>query len=238
MPYKHIAAHLNKTDLACRLHYYQIHGNRRKRNLSCSSVPGHFSLEYGHNFPPSPPESASPSIPGSPRMDNAVCISQDIRLPPILPRPSSLAESSHHPFPTAEEARRVPLPPLAVGHAPVPFAHQQQQQRQELRLDTSFTSINSSRNDPSSVDLARLQSIYARHGQAFWGVISAEYGSGASATVLEQAWKASGSCQPVARPITPVDSPMSISSIVGFSAEKPQMWELPMEKVPEEGRNP
>jgi hypothetical protein len=31
---------------------------------------------------------------------------------------------------------------------------------------------------------------------------------------------------------------MSISSIVGFSAEKPQMWELPMEKVPEEGRNP
>lgn len=236
MPYKHIAAHLNKTDLACRLHYYQIHGNRRKRNLSCSSVPGHYALEYGNSFPPSPPESASPSIPGSPK-DSALSISHDIRLPPILPRPSSVAESSPHPFPTADEARRVPLPPLGVGHHQVPFAHHQQQ-RQGLRLDTSFTSINNSWNDPSPVDLARLQSIYARHGQAFWGVIAAEYGSGVSPTVLEQAWKASGSCQPVARPITPGESPMSISSIVGFSGDKPHAWEMPMEKVPEEGRHP
>ena len=39
MPYKHIAAHLNKTELACRLHYHQLsHGStRRKRTTSCSS---------------------------------------------------------------------------------------------------------------------------------------------------------------------------------------------------------
>ncbi|KAI9159040.1 hypothetical protein HJFPF1_07047 [Paramyrothecium foliicola] len=39
MPYKHIAAHLKKTELACRLHYHQLsHGsNRRKRTASCSS---------------------------------------------------------------------------------------------------------------------------------------------------------------------------------------------------------
>ncbi|KAG8426515.1 hypothetical protein J3459_008044 [Metarhizium acridum] len=39
MPYKHIAAHLNKTELACRLHYHQLsHGStRRKRTASCSS---------------------------------------------------------------------------------------------------------------------------------------------------------------------------------------------------------
>ncbi|KAK3374637.1 hypothetical protein B0H63DRAFT_254471 [Podospora didyma] len=39
MPYKHIAAHLKKTELACRLHYHQLsHGsNRRKRTTSISS---------------------------------------------------------------------------------------------------------------------------------------------------------------------------------------------------------
>ncbi|AEO57266.1 hypothetical protein MYCTH_2061546 [Thermothelomyces thermophilus ATCC 42464] len=39
MPYKHIAAHLKKTELACRLHYHQLsHGsNRRKRTTSTSS---------------------------------------------------------------------------------------------------------------------------------------------------------------------------------------------------------
>lgn len=39
MPYKHIAAHLKKTELACRLHYHQLsHGShRRKRTSSVSS---------------------------------------------------------------------------------------------------------------------------------------------------------------------------------------------------------
>ncbi|KAL2195367.1 hypothetical protein P885DRAFT_40319 [Corynascus similis CBS 632.67] len=39
MPYKHIAAYLKKTELACRLHYHQLsHGsNRRKRTTSMSS---------------------------------------------------------------------------------------------------------------------------------------------------------------------------------------------------------
>ncbi|OBT59044.1 hypothetical protein VE04_01045 [Pseudogymnoascus sp. 24MN13] len=41
MPYKHIAAHLKKTELACRLHYHQLsHGsNRRKRTASIPSAP-------------------------------------------------------------------------------------------------------------------------------------------------------------------------------------------------------
>ncbi|KAJ4351946.1 uncharacterized protein N0V89_007291 [Didymosphaeria variabile] len=40
MPYKHIAAHLKKTELACRLHYHQLsHGShRRKRTSSVSSA--------------------------------------------------------------------------------------------------------------------------------------------------------------------------------------------------------
>jgi hypothetical protein len=40
MPYKHIAAHLKKTELACRLHFHQLsHGShRRKRTSSVSSA--------------------------------------------------------------------------------------------------------------------------------------------------------------------------------------------------------
>ena len=40
MPYKHIAAHLQKTELACRLHYHQLSfgTKRRRRTLSVSST--------------------------------------------------------------------------------------------------------------------------------------------------------------------------------------------------------
>src|SRR4051794_15949777 len=41
MPYKHIAAHLKKTELACRLHYHQLsHGSHRRKRTSsvCSNA--------------------------------------------------------------------------------------------------------------------------------------------------------------------------------------------------------
>ncbi|CAK7232115.1 hypothetical protein SCUCBS95973_008153 [Sporothrix curviconia] len=77
MPYKHIAAHLKKTELACRLHYHQLsHGsNRRKRTTSVSSgsstgghspilpasvpSPIHEHAQHPHHTPtPSPPGSS------------------------------------------------------------------------------------------------------------------------------------------------------------------------------------
>ncbi|KAK7749106.1 hypothetical protein SLS62_008501 [Diatrype stigma] len=56
MPYKHIASHLKKTELACRLHYHQLsHGsNRRKRTTSMSS-----GSSAGHS--PILPVAAAPS---------------------------------------------------------------------------------------------------------------------------------------------------------------------------------
>ncbi|KFX99509.1 hypothetical protein O988_03810, partial [Pseudogymnoascus sp. VKM F-3808] len=56
MPYKHIAAHLKKTELACRLHYHQLsHGsNRRKRTASMSSTASTACLS------PPPPSIPSP----------------------------------------------------------------------------------------------------------------------------------------------------------------------------------
>lgn len=237
MPYKHIAAHLNKTDLACRLHYYQIHGNRRKRNLSCSSMPPSLGWEHHVNsLPPSPPESAVTSAPGSPKngIQSMSTAHHDMHLPPILPRASSV-ESTGRPFPSIEEARRVPLPPLAAAR---PQAHpmQHQKQSESLHLDTSYPTINGpyQYHDASHVDMARLHSIYARHGQSFWNAVAAEYAPGTSPAALEQAWRTNSCCQPAGRPITPGESPMSISSIVSLAAEKHNPWELPAGRVPED----
>ncbi|KAK4639915.1 hypothetical protein QC761_700650 [Podospora bellae-mahoneyi] len=114
MPYKHIAAHLKKTELACRLHYHQLsHGsNRRKRTTSTSSG----SSNSGHSPPlhgsiPSPIReqddslSRSASPPGSARsygsisptgiqlpsiMTATASASASPRLPTILPKPASM----------------------------------------------------------------------------------------------------------------------------------------------------
>lgn len=114
MPYKHIAAYLKKTELACRLHYHQLsHGsNRRKRTTSMSSGSsnsGHSpvlqtslgSPIHEHGGAPSrsvsPPMSAGsygstspigiqlPSI-----MSATASTDTSPRLPTILPKPASM----------------------------------------------------------------------------------------------------------------------------------------------------
>ncbi|KAK4131550.1 hypothetical protein BT67DRAFT_152422 [Trichocladium antarcticum] len=114
MPYKHIAAHLKKTELACRLHYHQLnHGsNRRKRTTSISSgsstsgqspiqqtsIPSPI-YEYGGatSRSSSPPEStgsygsASPGGLQLPSIMSATASSNaSPRLPTILPKPTSM----------------------------------------------------------------------------------------------------------------------------------------------------
>lgn len=59
----------------------------------------------------------------------------------------------------------------------------------------------SSSNQP--VDMSRLSAVYNAHRASFWASVAADYGSGVSPTVLEQAWRG-GNTQ---TPITPVGSP-------------------------------
>lgn len=137
MPYKHIAAHLKKTELACRLHYHQLsHGsNRRKRTTSMSS--GSSSTSHSPIMTatiPSPiHESPSRSVspPGSlggygssagvqlPSIMSAGVGSHhnSPRLPAILPKPAnmSLALSASRNYATMQQEHH----------------HQQQQQVQQ-----------------------------------------------------------------------------------------------------------
>ncbi|KAI0148376.1 hypothetical protein GGR57DRAFT_239131 [Xylariaceae sp. FL1272] len=242
MPYKHIAAHLKKTELACRLHYHQLsHGsNRRKRTASVSSGS---STEQSPVLPaivPSPIQQSSPrdETPprtgshesNSPEYHNAIQLprimsanSMSPRLPAILPKPASMSLSTNimspvlnYPTPMPDSARSLSgcsFPqPSPLSHTP------------SLRLDCTLP-------PPSAqVDLPRLQALYGAHRSSFWGAIAAEYGSGVSPIVLEQAWKANMFSAGNQTPITPAPSPNDrdgpydkhdktrISSILGIDA--------------------
>ena len=181
MPYKHIAAHLQKTELACRLHYHQMTfgNNRRRRTSSASSVRSSASLvpnsdscnTFGGRGVRMPPGSSPPSTP---------------RLAEISPRANtseaqlfrnddcddSISTHSSENGPTG----RLP-PPTDIG--------------KNLRLDTAFAMPSDvRRRKKQSIDFARLHSIYAANRHAFWTSIAAQYSTEQyiSPSQLEQAF--------------------------------------------------
>lgn len=175
MPYKHIATHLKKTELACRLHYHQLsHGsNRRKRNTSVSSgSSAHSPVTHTNISSPAQESNSNPSSPGSYTLSPE---SQNVHLPPpvsIIPR---LGSSS---------PQRTLGQPIAI--LPKPSSFRQETSTPPLRLDCA---IPISGPLPTSIDYKCLAYIYERHRAAFWGTIAAEYGQGVDPHVLEEAWR-------------------------------------------------
>ncbi|KAI8625631.1 hypothetical protein F5Y19DRAFT_261733 [Xylariaceae sp. FL1651] len=220
MPYKHIAAHLKKTELACRLHYHQLsHGsNRRKRTTSVSSgsssgqspvlpaiIPSPIHESSSRDV--TPPRSAGSHEPGSPDYQNSIQLPRIMqstnvspRLPAILPKPASMTLTTSMASPALNYP--TPLPDSARSLGPSPFPQPSPLGHTPiLRLDCTLP-------PPSAqVDLPRLQAIYAAHRSSFWGAIAADYGGGVSPIVLEQAWKANMFSAGSQTPITPAPSP-------------------------------
>ncbi|KAJ2905193.1 hypothetical protein MKZ38_006099 [Zalerion maritima] len=226
MPYKHIAAHLKKTELACRLHYHQLsHGsNRRKRTTSVSSgsSTGHSPI-MGTTIPSpihesqsrstSPPGSSGSYGPGSPHgihLPSINAASASPRLPAILPKPASMTlalnaainspSTCGYPTPLAMPSTAGLPPPTACSASfphPPHSASGHGPSTPPLRLDCSIPN-----HQGHQVDMGRLYSAYSAHRSSFWAAIAADYGGDMSPYVLEQAWKTGVSC-----PITPVASP-------------------------------
>lgn len=211
MPYKHIAAHLNKTELACRLHYHQIsHGSgRRRRNASCSSMSSDHSamvmdpvtggiMQRGFRSlsPPESAGSASPNGDGLVRLPSIMHAATPPKLPSILPKPDSM--DMNHGYQSVS---------AGSGFRP------------SLRLETSVPPLyhsgaSSAASSASQVDMARLEYIYNSRKHHFWEGIAAEYGQGISAATAEQAWMSSVICcrQRGHSPITPATSPIGSSN--------------------------
>ncbi|RFU79407.1 hypothetical protein TARUN_2862 [Trichoderma arundinaceum] len=230
MPYKHIAAHLKKTELACRLHYHQLSHNsgRRKRASSVSSVSDRSpdmsaaipSSVHGRHAGPisshrraesysSTSTSSSVADVHLPRIMDS-CASPT-RLPSILPKPMAMSGSLSNGF-NSRYLPRMHEELAHLSHAPFQshgYHHSTPPPPPRMeRLSLSLPSTSA--HTPAHVDLSRLQAIYDAHRDAFWNAIASEYGSNASPAQLETAWKTGACCRgppPLIRPITPAASP-------------------------------
>lgn len=165
MPYKHIAAHLKKTELACRLHYHQLsHGSHRRKRASsvgsttsCSSNQSHgYPMAMDHDaYSQSSRHSSPMSYSGSPYI-----------------RASSVTASPGR----AQHKILLPKPrTLTPRGSPEPY--------NTLRINTEVA------HQPKVVDTDRLRSIYEARRQQFWATIAADYGTDVSPAQLEDIWR-------------------------------------------------
>jgi hypothetical protein len=187
MPYKHIAAHLNKTELACRLHYHQLsHGsNRRKRRGSAAAPAG-----PAHGHPPMTPTALNRrydpmedvSAPSTPKAQ-----SPSTTYAPVSPQ-SAKSVAFHETIDAASppsSAKSLMMRPSNVNLQPVSGG---------LRVEC--------KPRPAPIDRDRLRSIYDAHKVDFWGKIAHEYMPGTDPRSIEDAWKSA-----FAFPLTPAVSP-------------------------------
>ncbi|WEW58905.1 hypothetical protein PRK78_004373 [Emydomyces testavorans] len=156
MPYKHIALHLRKTELACRLHYHQmLYGsNRRRRSESISSIVSSCTTGYGAEERPQDKEPLVPSPPRTPPSEACSLPSSAANSPqcsrlhvPILPKPVSQLHSAHS---------------ATYGYD------------KPLRLDTSFMDKDNHYNQ-LQIDTVRLRGLYDTYRHSFWSHIASEY---------------------------------------------------------------
>src|ERR1700761_1435167 len=182
MPYKHIAAHLKKTELACRLHYHQLsHGNHRRRRQSTStnSSTSSTSSRYSLNQLP---------LPG---FDSHTLASQHGAINAYHIGTNSYSMAHHSPGKIQHKILLPKPPTISPDSSP--------DRLQGLRLDTAGVLSQ------QSVDADRLHAIYNSRRGSFWSAIAAEYGSNLSPGQLEDIWRHNTSS--FRRPPTPGDSP-------------------------------
>jgi hypothetical protein len=215
MPYKHIAAHLRKTELACRLHFHQMSygAARRKRTGSMSSTG---SANY------TPISAIRDSSPEHTPFTN---------LSPVASPPSS-PESTHSKptyisaSPNQQQRPHIPILPKPVPSPPHQYSGPPGDFNKSLRLDTYNLSpklhhyqapVN--QHHSQAIDQNRLRTIYAAHRISFWSQIATEYGSSFSPSQLEEAFLSAGPSLRGTSPPTPGPSPQSAgSSAAGLTA--------------------
>lgn len=198
MPYKHIAAHLQKTELACRLHYHQLSlgTKRRRRNSSISSARSacSSSTTYESNLTTqrslptiSPPTSPEGIISGS-----------------------AVTQSPHNPIPILPKLVAKPQQALYASDSLHVVTHNVERFDERLRINRD-----------------RLGRIYEAHRAHFWSTIARDYGDNVSASLLEDVWcrecASSSSAYP---PTPPTRSPRSTQATpatlgLAFAEAKP-----------------
>ncbi|KAF4591396.1 Myb domain protein [Ophiocordyceps camponoti-floridani] len=193
MPYKHIAAHLNKTELACRLHYHQLsHGStRRKRTTSFSS--GSSDVTSCRQAPTRSPPSTTKARSLSPALAMGNYAISDLqlpsitttsdrspRLPAMLPKPEPLGGGGGgggSGFGDSPPRLMAPLPPpMSLSRGGTPFQSPVPAPRLSppsmMMTTPPMPPTSLSMHGPAHVDLARLQSIYESYKTSFWSAVA------------------------------------------------------------------
>ena len=172
MPYKHIAAHLQKTELACRLHYHQLSfGTKRRRRASSSSSNRSGNSSNGNSS--GGPEPASQQSTPPSRTFSTIS-------PPESPESKQQGSSTHsnspqHPIPILPKPRNTTLdrsrclPPPSSNALGL------------ITYDDKF-------EERGRVDRERLARLYDAHRGPFWNAIARDYGEGAAPALLEDVW--------------------------------------------------
>ena len=182
MPYKHIAAQLKKTELACRLHYHQLSfGSKSRRKPSISSI---HSYDRSSMTPPARMRQSTPQLP----------------LPSFSP-PQSPEDDYRKSAANADSQSHKPILPK-----PVISLERAAQDSRSLRLVTESVDTYNSRQ---YVDIARLDRIYEANRLHFWSTIARTYGCNLSPSTLEDAWCRAHSVSTSKLPPTPRGSPQS-----------------------------
>lgn len=225
MPYKHIAAHLKKTELACRLHYHQLsHGSNRRKQRT-TSVSSGSSANHSPVMRPtmpspirettprsvSPPGSSggfAPVSPGPMQLPSIMGHGASPRLPAILPKPVCMTLPTR----TSSPSRGYPTPLPEPHSAPLPPASFRSTSSSlpmtpPLRLECMLPQPQQPPVSHQHVDMNRLNSVYTAHRASFWAAVANDYGPGANPVVLESAWKNGSCCNQTSTPITPTSSP-------------------------------
>ena len=226
MPYKHIAAHLKKTELACRLHYHQLsHGsNRRKRTNSVTSSSAG-SVVHSPIMPVSMPSPINETNlqPVSPP---TYTYSPQSPVPVQLPSASTLLPRS-----TSNSPPRTLSQPVAILPKPSPprRALSDSAANPPLRLDCD---VATNQLSVSNVDKERLRHIYEAHRASFWGVIATEYGGGASPLLLEETWnRAIATNAPPTPCVSPDTHTVHSGSYQGYHAKPMHQLPTPVQET-------
>ncbi|KAF8540493.1 hypothetical protein BDD12DRAFT_880445 [Trichophaea hybrida] len=187
--YKKIASKLDKTELACRLHYHQLShgGNRRKRNNSISSNSSNTSVPSPATSPSAESASAKSFIASSFSPVNAAGAIQKpgvtstlskIKGKPLLPKPVDGSTGS------------------GAGIASTPRRQTNAKGGKPLRVHCN----------PDSIDKDRLWRLVKGNESKFWDSIAEQYGESIEGEYLRAIWqKGLGS----ETPPTPAISPAS-----------------------------
>lgn len=193
MPYKHIAAHLKKTELACRLHYHQLsHGSHRRKRTGSTSTASSTSSSSSKYSPTQFP------LPGHDDLGTPLGSSPN-GYGSVSPSRYGMNASPGRP----QHKVLLPKPRMTPDDSP--------NRIHGLRINTAASMMHA-----VPVDTDRLQAIYNSHRSSFWESIAAEYGSDVSPAQLEDIWRQG--LNMARRPPTPEESP---NSRLGYPTLKP-----------------